>query len=267
MKILAVLGSPHKGNTLALTQRFETELKKHGEVDFEYLHLKDANIQPCRGCFQCFVQGEDRCPIKDDDKPEIARKLDEADGVVFVTPVYSMHVSYLFKLFLDRFAYHGHRPSFFGKYAVMLAATGGMGLDETLKYMKDWFDAWGFEVVDTLGYIAPPRGTKYKALGERKDRTQEVARALFRAITDKKPRKLSFNDHIHFAILSTICRRFETMSPADYAFGKQQGWFEPGRKYFTDHAKSNFLFRTIAGLMARSVGRSVDKQIAKNEAT
>ena len=46
----------------------------------------------------------------------IARKIDEADGVIFVSPAYSMHVSYLFKRFVDRFACTFHRPCYWGKY-------------------------------------------------------------------------------------------------------------------------------------------------------
>ena len=66
IKVVAIMGSPHKGNSLEATQRFETSLHKLGEVEFEYLHLKDLDLQPCKGCFVCFVKGEDRCPLKDD---------------------------------------------------------------------------------------------------------------------------------------------------------------------------------------------------------
>ena len=46
MKIIAIMGSPHKGNTLELTQRVEERLKTLGDMDFEYLHLKDADLKP-----------------------------------------------------------------------------------------------------------------------------------------------------------------------------------------------------------------------------
>lgn len=265
MKILAIMGSPHKGNTLELTERFEQKLKSHGEVDFEYVHLKDVNIEPCRGCFICFLKGEDKCPIKNDEKAIVAKKMDDADGVIFVSPVYAMNVSSLFKKFLDRFAYIGHRPRFFGKHAIVLAATGGVGLDETLKYMKDWIEALGFEVVDSLGYFAPPKNTSYPTFPGKGDRTEQAARAFYRAVLEKNPRKLKLKDFIHFKVMRAVYSRMRTMSPADYEYYEKNGWFEPGRKYFTDHAKGCYIKSLVADFIAWQIGRGMDKQIKKTE--
>ena len=82
-------------------QRIEETLAGFGDVQFDYVHLKDVELKPCRGCFMCFMNGNERCPVKDD-KEMIAQRLEEADGVIFVSPVYSMHVSSLMKLFVDR---------------------------------------------------------------------------------------------------------------------------------------------------------------------
>jgi len=264
MKIVAIMGSPHRGNTLEMTQCFEKELKRHGEVDFEYIHLKDADLRPCRGCFTCFVRGEENCPLQDD-QTEIARKLDEADGVVFVSPVYAMHVSYLFKLFVDRFAYTFHRPRYVDKYAVVLAVTGGVGLDETLEYLQGSAMAMGFAVVDRLGYIAPPKNTSLRALMSRKDRTAEVARTFYQTIKQRRPRKLTFKDYLHFKAMREVYRRLETMSPVDYAYWRDQGWFDDGRSYFTDNVRGNPLKSMLVGIMAWQMGRSLDKQIAASD--
>ena len=37
----AILGSPHRGDTLDLTRGVDGELERIGEVEFVYLHLKD----------------------------------------------------------------------------------------------------------------------------------------------------------------------------------------------------------------------------------
>ena len=162
MKILAIMGSPHRGNSLQATQRIEQKLAQFGDVEFDYVHLRDVELKPCRGCFVCFIKGEERCPVKDD-KEMIAQKIEEADGVIFVSPVYSMHVSYLFKQFVDRFACTFHRPRYWGKYALTVAVAGNVGLKETNKYLKDMATAWGFEVVDELGYRMAPRNTPMRA--------------------------------------------------------------------------------------------------------
>jgi multimeric flavodoxin WrbA len=262
MNVVAVMGSPHKGNTLALTQRFETELKRLGDVDFEYIHLRKADLRPCQGCFQCFIQGESNCPLRDD-HDAIARHLEEADGVVFVSPVYSMHVSYLFKRFVDRFAYTFHRPRYFGKYAVVLAATGGIGLEDTLKYMKGVASGWGLEVTDALEYIAPPRNTPMKAMLQKKDRTRPAAEKFYRAMKEKKPRKLKFEDHFHYKAMREVYARLETMSPADYTYWKEKGWLKRDRIYFSDHIRYNPVHAWIVNIAAWFMARGIDKQAPK----
>jgi len=262
MKILAIMGSPHKGNTFDITQRIEEKIKQLGDVEFDYVHLKDVNLEPCRECFKCFINGENCCPIKDE-KEKISQKIEQADGCIFVSPVYSMHVTYLFKSFVDRLAYNFHRPRYFGKYAITVAATGGVGLDETLKYMKMVTGGWGFELVDELGFIAPPKNTPFKILIEKKDRTDEVVGKFHSAIKEKKPRKLLLSDYMHFHCIRTVYSKLKTMSPTDYRYYEENGWIRKDVKYFYNHVKGSFFKERIARIMAWMIGRKIDKAIAK----
>ena len=118
MKVLAIMGGPRKGYGTICMEKLEYELKSLQDVDFEYLYLKDVNLQSCRGCSLCFFKGEDKCPLKNDDRDEIINKINEADGVIFMAPTYSLHVPALMKNFFDRLAYIFHRPCFFGKIAI-----------------------------------------------------------------------------------------------------------------------------------------------------
>ena len=45
IKVVAIMGSPHKGNSLEVTQRLEAELRRQGDVTFEYLHLRELRLQ------------------------------------------------------------------------------------------------------------------------------------------------------------------------------------------------------------------------------
>lgn len=63
MKSVAVQGSPHRGNTYERVERFGDALARQSEVDFEHVPLNEMKLEPCRGCFRCFVRGEDACPI------------------------------------------------------------------------------------------------------------------------------------------------------------------------------------------------------------
>jgi multimeric flavodoxin WrbA len=53
MKILTIRGSPRKGNTYRAVRRIEENLKAMGDVQFEYLWLKDAGLADCKGCTVC----------------------------------------------------------------------------------------------------------------------------------------------------------------------------------------------------------------------
>lgn len=256
MKILAIMGSPHKGNTLELTQRIEEHLKRLGEVNFEYLHLKDLDLKPCKGCFVCFLRGEEHCPLNDD-AAKIAEKLDNADGVIFVSPVYSMHISYLIKQFIDRFAYNFHRPRYFGKYAMVLATTGAVGLNDALKYLKEVSEAWGFNCVAQLGEIAPPKHTPFDQLViDTPDRTKHVAHTLYTAISEKRPKKLTVTDYISFRAMRAVYSQMKEISPTDYAYWKERGWFEKGCTYFHEHVRKN----PLKDIPARFVGWMAGRQ-------
>jgi multimeric flavodoxin WrbA len=262
IKILAIMGSPHRGNSLEITQRIEKKLVQLGDVDFEYVHLKDVDLRPCKGCFVCFVKGEDRCPLKDD-MEVIRQKVEEADGVIFVTPVYSMHVSYLMKQFIDRFAYNLHRPRYFGKYALAVAVTGNIGLGPTLKYLTDVAGGLGFDCVDQLGYLAAPKNTPLRTIATRKDRTDEVVHRFYRAIVERRPRKLTFTDHLGFRLMQASYARLETMSPTDYRHWKERGWLEKETQYFHDNVKRNVFMDLIARFIGWMTGRQIDKALAK----
>jgi multimeric flavodoxin WrbA len=110
MKILAINGSPHEGNTSDKINQIKHFFSSYDDVDFEIINLKDMNILPCKGCFVCFMKGRNMCPFKDD-REVIEQKMMNADGVIFATPVYSMHVSnpHAFKT-RERYLFVSFRP-------------------------------------------------------------------------------------------------------------------------------------------------------------
>jgi multimeric flavodoxin WrbA len=262
MKVIAVQGSPHRGNTHDRVEELGRALTDLGDVDFEHLALKDVDLAPCRGCFMCFTRGEDSCPL-DDDRASIQRKLDQADGVVFATPVYSMHVSYLLKLFVDRFAFTFHRPRYFGKYAVGLAVTGGIGLAEALEYIRMFAGAWGFEYVGDLKYVDPPRNTTMPRFVREKDRGREVARELHHRLRTKPVRRLTRDDHLMFHAMRAVYGRMEAYSPTDYAYWRDHGWLAPEARYFTEHARVGFFKSLYPRFVAWVMGRAMDREIAR----
>ena len=65
----------------------------------EFLSLKDKTIAFCKGCLAC--QKLLKCVIKDD-MAEMIKKVQNADVLVFATPIYYYELSGQLKTFLDR---------------------------------------------------------------------------------------------------------------------------------------------------------------------
>jgi putative sterol carrier protein/putative NADPH-quinone reductase len=103
MKILAVNGSPRgeHGNTDRILQPFLAGARETG-ADTETIYLKDKKINHCTGCFACWTKTPGVCVHKDD-MPELLAKVQEADVMVYATPLYVFTVSGLMKDFMDRF--------------------------------------------------------------------------------------------------------------------------------------------------------------------
>ncbi len=83
MKIIAIIGSPKgKGSGYKIVKMIEDRMTAMGNVEFEYIFLKEANLKLRIGCYNCMAKGEDKCPLKDD-RAAIEQKLLAADdGIV-----------------------------------------------------------------------------------------------------------------------------------------------------------------------------------------
>ena len=124
-KILAICGSPRKGNTEFM---LKTLLKAAAEkgAETELILLRKYNIQPCTGCDVCFGT-QMPCTIKDD-MTEIYDDLQETDIIVLGSPNYFKNVSSLMKTFMDRTNAIVNPPKLKGKKAVIVCV-GGQDID------------------------------------------------------------------------------------------------------------------------------------------
>ena len=84
-KVLIISTSPRKaGNSQALADAFMKGAKDANNL-VEKVELYDKKINFCLGCLACQKSGQ--CVIKDDANA-IVEKMRDADGMVFVTPIY-----------------------------------------------------------------------------------------------------------------------------------------------------------------------------------
>ena len=102
MKITIFNGSPRAeaGNTHVMVEAFMKGARKGG-AEVENVFLAKKEINPCRGCFSCWLKTPGECEIKDD-MAELLKKFAGSDIVVFATPLYVDNVTGIMKNFMDR---------------------------------------------------------------------------------------------------------------------------------------------------------------------
>lgn len=99
LKVLAICGSPRKGNTEKMLQKVLDAAKKNG-AETELILLREKKIRHCDGCDICWNY-QKPCHIKDD-MTEIYNKLLSADTIVLGSPNYFRNVSGMMKVLIDR---------------------------------------------------------------------------------------------------------------------------------------------------------------------
>jgi multimeric flavodoxin WrbA len=225
MKVIAIIGSPRgKGAGYKVVRQIEERMKALGDMDFEYLFLKDANLKPCIGCFNCVAKGEDKCPLRDD-RAMIEQKMLEADGIILSSPGYVQNVSGLMKNFMDRFAYTNHRLRFFKPKGMLVINSGGAGLNEALKCME--IALGGLDIVAKVGVGTPPWPQTENSVRKNEKQIDEAAARLYKAMSDKSHNDPSFNEYVRFRVQKEVSESCKQWLPADYAFYQ-------GKEYFYD---------------------------------
>jgi len=103
MKVIGIQSSPNENG---LTSRLAQAALRGAEAagaEVELIHLNELDIGACQACEQgwgtCRTAG--KCVIKDDFQ-KLRDKVNDADALVFCTPVYFGSLSESAKCFLDR---------------------------------------------------------------------------------------------------------------------------------------------------------------------
>lgn len=261
MKVLVIMGSPRKGNTYRAVKKIEEVMRSKGDVEFEYLMLREANLSHCNGCFVCFVKGEERCPFKDE-ASLIEQKMHEADGVIFATPVYGMNVSALMKNFVDRFSYIFHRPRFFDKKALLLSTTGAIGLKEILDYLQLVAEIWGFDVSHRVGLATPPMPISKKRELKNEQKLKEAAVEFYDDIRKKERSSPSLRNTMVFRAQKASFGELGQSSPADHDYWKEKGWLRPEAKYYVE-VHINPIYNAIGWASEQFLRRKIRKDMAE----
>ncbi len=250
-KVTAFIGTQSKKATFTAVQEFERNLKRYGEIDFEYVFLSDYHLEFCRGCKLCFIKGEEYCPLKDD-RDVLLGKIEHSDGVIFATPNYAFQVSARLKNFLDRLAFIDHRPRFFSKTCTAIVVQGFHGGGDILKYLSSATGAMGFRF--SKGCCATTLDPMTKLQQERLTWKVNKASVRFYKELIRPAPSPSFFKLMLFRFGRTFVKSVDH-TLLDYSYYEEKGWFESDYYYTTSLGPIKKLAGSLFDLMGRRVSK------------
>jgi multimeric flavodoxin WrbA len=154
MKILGIVGSPRKGGNTEILVEEALAAAGGAGAKTEIFLVAGKKISGCQACNTCRDTGV--CKINDDMQP-LYKQMEEADGIIFATPVYFGGVTAQLKAIMDRtFAFLPKRP-LKGKVAAPMVVLRRVGGGQTRTALYGFFMSQGMiPVRGSLGYGRDP---------------------------------------------------------------------------------------------------------------
>ena len=246
-KIIAIIGSPKMGDTYEAVRGFEEELKALCDCNFEYVQLKDAYVQTCRGCLACVEKGAEFCPLRDD-TAQIMEKLLAADGIIFATPVYSLSISGQLKIFIDRIAYVFHRPCFFDKAFISITVQAINGSKDAHAYLNKIAHVWGLTAAPGLSLNTPPGFRSAKTLANNAEKTRKAASGYAAILCGNRLKAPTWKDFITFHMTRSFIPYIPFMAKDAEYYG-EKGWMV-----------SDYYYPVKISFLRKFIGRFFDGQ-------
>jgi len=166
MKVLVVTSTPNKDGLTAACGEAARQGVVDGRSPARPINLNEFNIQRCAICKDGWgtCRSEHRCVLTDD-FAKLREMFEQAEGFVWVTPVYFGEPSEAMKAFFDRFRRceatkkNGKKSLIADKPVVCVAAAGGSGNGAVicLAQMERWVKQLGGTAAD---YIAVTQRTR-----------------------------------------------------------------------------------------------------------
>lgn len=159
MKIAILNGSPKVGNTAKLVDCFAKGAREAGH-EVEVLHVGKMKIAGCLGCEYCHTKGAGKC-VQRDDMDKVMPAYQEADLIVYASPVYYFDVTAQLSAAMQR-VYAIGKPAR-AKKAVLILSSGspntGTGAVTTYQNMLGYM---GIENAGVLTAAGEENGSEQK---------------------------------------------------------------------------------------------------------
>jgi multimeric flavodoxin WrbA len=144
--ILGISGSPKNGNSEAMLREALKIASERGHRTESILCSK-IKVGPCIDCGEC--SRKNPCPIKDD-MPFCSRLLEQADGIIVVSPVYFGSMTSQLKAVFDRtlpFRRQGMKLKNKIGCALSVGGSRNGGQEKTIETIHSWMHIHGMIVV------------------------------------------------------------------------------------------------------------------------
>ncbi|MGL4654632.1 MAG: flavodoxin family protein [Sarcina sp.] len=232
MKVTIVYGSMRKSSTYNTTKLFLEGLDIDNSDITEFYLPKDCpNF--CRGCHQCF---DDRRKCPDYKYVHLIEKaLDEADLIVFSSPVYLYQATGAMKALFDHLSYSvvPHQPieSMFKKQAIVISTATGGGCKTSNKAILRNFFFMG--VGKTYSYGAKVYGCGWHEVSEkRKEKIKREVTTLAHKIKKDSLKKIKPTLKLKcFFYIFRICHQKKGLKLSDAEYWNVKGWLGKKRPW------------------------------------
>lgn len=165
--IVIISSTPRKnGNSEILAEAFEKGAKENG-CNTKIIRLRELQLNFCKGCFYC--QNNNKCIINDSVN-NLLSDIQNADILVFATPIYYYEMTGQLKTFLDRLNPLYPRANKFKEVYLLATAadSDNSAMDGAIKGVQGWISC--FEGVTLKGII---RGLNVNGVNEIKNLNAE----------------------------------------------------------------------------------------------
>lgn len=219
MKIIAIHGSPR---TIHSTTRklagFVLEGAGDAGAETEMIDLANYHVIPCTACDACSLNG---ICVNDDDVPTLLIRMQEADGIIFGSPVYIDNITGQMKIFFDRLADAIHYQVLAGKVGCSVSTTYESGGDTVVAYLNHVLNYLG--ILSLGGASVVTRG-KTDAVDAQQARARALGRKLVDAISN------GYSDPVQETILldNRACFRTLVEENRDFRSDEYERWVRMG---------------------------------------
>jgi multimeric flavodoxin WrbA len=232
MKTVIIYGTEHKGSNYNVIQLFKKKLNINENELSDFFLPKDLP-HFCRGCNTCFLKGEEFCPHQEY-VTVIKNALNNAELLIFTSPVYVFHVTGQMKALLDHFAFQfmAHRPNklMFSKTALIVSLGAGGGMNSAIKDISDSLSWWGISRIYSFGFAV--QAAKWEEVTEKnRIKMERKIKSISGKIKTKinKP-KYSLKTKFLFNINRLVQKSID-FSPCDKKHWENNGWFGKNRPW------------------------------------